>query len=255
MFREAKQSLLRDGLLIFDHTPSDLIQPLIDGLEKELGEGKFRFDYDKLNEKFVGFIPSPIHNSIQGAFHDILLDMIETGFLSWTQYRGLVPYVGMRYDAFIGAYAGQVKEADYALVIDGRATPGVPSHCPILVHECGYSESSPSLLRDITKWLHGTGPDGVITAISAKFYKRKNRKLAGGLKIYADGGNKIVSRTIFPPPEDPVDNKVALTRRELFSDVIPLEDGQTPQDIFILDVCHFEKRAREYAGLMSLTPL
>ena len=43
MFREAKQSLLRDGLLIFDHTPSDLIQPLIDGLEKELGEGKFRY--------------------------------------------------------------------------------------------------------------------------------------------------------------------------------------------------------------------
>ncbi|KAN0087301.1 hypothetical protein V8E54_000989 [Elaphomyces granulatus] len=155
---------------------------LIDGLEKELGEGRFRFDYNKLDEKFVAFMPSPIHHPMQGAFHDILLDMIETGFLSWTQYRGLVPYVGM------------LKEADYALVVDGRATPGVPSHCPILVHECGYSESSPSLLRDITKWLRGTGPDSVITAISANFYKRTNSKLAGGLKIYADGGNKIVSR-------------------------------------------------------------
>ena len=56
--------------------------------------------------------------------------------------------------------------------VDGRPlAPGVPADCPIWVNETGYTESKPSLDRDITKWLVGTAY-GVLLAIEAKFKGR-----------------------------------------------------------------------------------
>jgi len=68
--------------------------------------------------------------------------------------------------------------------------PGVPEDCPIWVNETGYSESKPSLDRDITKWLVGTAY-GVLLAIEAKFNKRQNSRVAGYVAFHTNNGTTI----------------------------------------------------------------
>ena len=79
-------------------------------------------------------------------------------------------------------------------VIGRPQTPGTPAYCPIWVNETGYSETKPSLDRDITKWLVGTAY-GVLLAIEAKFYKRQNSTMvAGYVAFHTNNGTTINSK-------------------------------------------------------------
>jgi hypothetical protein len=67
------------------------------------------------------------------------------------------------------------------------------SFCPVWVNECGYSESTPKLRRDITNWLAGTG-FGVLLAIQSKFYRRKNSRVAGDVVFYSNNGTRVITK-------------------------------------------------------------
>jgi hypothetical protein len=153
-------------------------------------------------------MPTPLHNSIQLAVQDILKRMLVTKFLSLNQYMKLGVEVGTSefpthlpkpfvliidvttaYSSFIGKYAGESKEADLELKVDGRPkVPSIPAFCPVWVNETGWSESRPALDCDITKWLVGTG-HGVRVAIQTKFTPRANGRVGGFVIFHANNGN------------------------------------------------------------------
>jgi hypothetical protein len=116
-------------------------------VDKEIGEGHYRFDYNSETTTFLAYMPSNIHNCLQLALMDILKDMVEVGFLTWPQFKTFGPSMGTRYEDFVGAYAGSVKEPDMAIVVDGRQINGAPTACPVWVNECAYSDSKPKLDR------------------------------------------------------------------------------------------------------------
>jgi len=112
------------------------------------------------------------------------------------------------------------------------------------VNECGYSESTPKLRRDITKWLAGTG-FGVLLAIQSKFYRQKNSRVAGDVVFYSNNGTRVITKSIFSIPPNPIDDRIVFTRQELFGDSLALEPGQNLADNYVLEMSFFRNRAIE----------
>jgi hypothetical protein len=56
-------------------------------------------------------------------------------------------------------------------------------------------------------------------------------------------------------PQNPVDDQITYTREDLFGDTLPLEQGQNPQDTYILNVSILRRHADAAARKMSLTPI
>lgn len=257
-FREAKKQLLEGDFLHLTDVPEDFALPLIEGLQSDPvfgSEGKYQYNYENDNEKLLAFMPSELHNSLQLAIGDIIKDMFISNFISQNQWLLLGVSAGTTFSRFVGQYAGTRKEPNCQVNVDGRPqAPGAPAYCPIWVNETGYSESKPSLDRDITKWLVGTAY-GVLLAIEAKFYKRQNSRVAGYVAFHTNNGTTINRKEIFPPPQNLANDQIAYTRQDLFGNTLPLEPGQTPGDVYNLDVLTIRRRAAEAAQMMNLTPV
>ena len=56
-------------------------------------------------------------------------------------------------------------------------------------------------------------------------------------------------------PQNPANDQIAYTRQDLFGNTLPLEPGQTPGDVYILDVAIIRRRAAREAQRMNLTPV
>jgi len=255
LFQLAKAQLLKENDLLLPGVPNDLALPLIEGLESDkqiYAKGKYRYNFEK--GQLTAFMPTPIHDSVQCVIQDVFNNMVDTNFLSWNQRKKLMTKVGTTYDKFTGIHAGTVKQADVWIKVDGRQIQQQLSFCPVWVNECGYSETTPKLRRDITKWLAGTG-FGVLLAIQSKFYRRKNSRVAGDLVFYSNNGTRVITKSIFSIPPNPIDDRIVFTRQELFGDSLALEPGQNLADNYVLEMSFFRNRAIEWATVMGLTPV
>ncbi|PSS12748.1 hypothetical protein M430DRAFT_21816 [Amorphotheca resinae ATCC 22711] len=195
-------------------------------------------------------MPVRIHETAQIALGEILVYMKQTNFISYDQLHLLAGVVsGATYTGFVGPYAGTVKEPDALVRVRRR-----PQLWPIWVAEVGWSESRPSLDRDIDIWLRGTDYMVLLT-ILLKYDLRMSSTIAGYIIFYTQNGTRINRREIFPAPPNPIDDQITFTREELFGDSLTLEPGQAPGDTYTIDVSVFRSFATEYAELMGLTPV
>jgi hypothetical protein len=85
---------------------------------------------------------------------DILKEMRETGFLTWSQFKLLMPYSGARHEQFVGAYAGSKKEPDTGVIVKNRTINGIQVKPRTGIQ--AYSDPKPKLRRDMRKWIDGT---------------------------------------------------------------------------------------------------
>lgn len=141
-------------------------------------------------------------------------DIWDTGFISRAQRKRLVWDVGTNeyqlkvnlrlrltvvqaYTKFIAPYAGSAKQADWAIMVDGRQTPNVPEECPIWVNETGWTdESKLAKGRDIKKWLVGTDY-AVFLAVEAKYARQTHSRVAGHVVFYTQRGARVEIRVSF----------------------------------------------------------
>ncbi|KAN0070702.1 hypothetical protein V8E54_010867 [Elaphomyces granulatus] len=259
LFLHAKEELQKCNSLHLEALSGlsgDTAATLISNLEadKSIGEGRFRFNFDIATNTLSAFIPTYIHDSVQIAFQDLLKDMLKTGFLTWSQFEILSIYSGSRYQDFVGIHAGSTKEPDAGVLVDNRVLNGQPSKCPIWLNECAYSDPKTKLNRDIRKWIDGPA-GGVAWAVATNFNKRRNSHVSGSVELYTNNGTTVISKLIFPQPQNPIDDRVQYTRNELFNNSVPLELGQTPQDPYTVDIGIFRRRAAWAAEQMALVPV
>ena len=254
LFLLAKEELQKSQSLLLEDISADIAAALISGLEtdKEIGEGCFRYYFDITTRIFYAYMPTYIQDSVQLTFSDILEDMVDARFLSWTQFKTLKVYSGTRYEDFVGVHAGSRKEPDAGVLVDGRTVNGLPDFCPVWANECAYSDPKTQLNRDIHKWIDGTS-GGVVWGVASNFNKRTNSRVSGSVDFFT--GMNVVTRSIFPAPPNPNDDRIRYTRDDLFGGVVPLEQGQTAQDVYILDIGLFRRRASTAAQKMGLIPV
>ena len=254
LFLLAKKKLRKSKHLTLQDLTSDTATAIIEGLEndEEIGEGRFRYNFDSISRIFSAYIPTWLHDSVQIAVGDILKDMHETGFLTWSQFKALQLYSGARHEQFVGAYTGSKKEPDTGVLVKNRTLNGIPTECPLWINETAYSDSKPKLQQDIRKWMDGTA-GAVVWGIAPKFYKRINARIAGTIDFHR--GPSVISKSIFPPPQNPIDDEVSYTRGELFDNSLPLEPDQTSQDVYVVNVKIFREYATWAARRMGLTPV
>lgn len=162
-----------------------------------------------------------------------------------------------------------MKQSDAEVRVENRSSTNVPRKCPIWVNETGWSESKPTLARDIERWLLGTNY-GVLVAAEVKYNQRANSKVAGHITFYTKRDGRVETRVsptlvaskyvvanwplqqISPAPSDPAADRITFTRAELFGDTLPLEPGQALTDIYTCDVAtlrHCSAYALESMGL------
>jgi len=254
LFLQVKQELQKSQSLLLEDISADIAAVLVGGLEadKEIGEGYFRYNFDITTRIFSAYVPTYIHDSVQPAFSDILKDMVDARFLSWAQFKILSVFSGTRYEDFVGVHAGSRKEPDAGVLVDGRMINGLPDFCPVWANECAYSDPQTKLNRDIHKWIDGTA-GGVVWGVASNFNKRTNSRVSGSVDFFT--GMNVVTRSIFPAPPNPNDDRIRYTRDDLFGGVVPLEQGQTAQDVYILDIGLFRRRASTAAQKMGLIPV
>lgn len=194
-------------------------------------------------------MPTRLHNSVTTwLFHELYL-LRSSGALTVNEFSSLEITHDTTFEMIYPPYQGSRKQPDLSVQPNTLNTV-----VPPLVVEVGYSQSYPSLLRDVDLWLIGGCPD--VKAVILVKWTCDRQRVRGQAEIWKRDhrGNPRLeqSETVFPDPNTGNPQLLVVHRRDLFGSAILA--GRNPRDSLTLDIQRLRDAALVALTRMGLTP-
>ncbi|KAN0071895.1 hypothetical protein V8E54_009624 [Elaphomyces granulatus] len=194
--------------------------------------------------------PTFILDSHQGWFHNEILHMFVSGFLTGAEHDQLCFEVGTSRSSLHSPRFRRPKEPEgFIRPFESRA------NLPTIAVETGWSESWPILLNEKDLWLLGGAPDVQLVFLIVWTQLDGNR-VQGDLYVYGRDvtGAPILMQAeqIFPVSPGNPPQLIYITRSQLFGTTVPLD--RNPNDIYALSIDNFRRRADPSIRRMGFTP-
>ncbi|KAF3389151.1 hypothetical protein F1880_003341 [Penicillium rolfsii] len=195
-------------------------------------------------------MPTDGHDLVQEWVRLSICEWARKGIISWEEHDSVEMRCGTTVDLPASTSHKSQKQPDVLL------RPKNDQLFPTVAFEVGWWESGPALKSDVELLLKGS--DGAIRVVIIINWRLRSQRtvVAGTAQVWGLDSNKNpeIKQTeeIFPVPDLPQSRGLAITRGDLFDNLLP--PNRDPDENLYLDIDFLRRHACYIFRLMNLAP-